>query len=109
MVTFQVAEHASELGIDVKKGFIVGGDSAGANLAAAVALKARDDPFFTGRQLTGQYLREPAVVHPLVVPEKYKVDHRSFEENKAVPGFNADTVLYYFGAGVSCFAARLLD
>ena len=66
-----VAENAADLKASLKKGFLVGGDSAGANLAAAVALQARDDRFFAGRPLTGQYLREPLVVHPSAVPEKY--------------------------------------
>ena len=65
-----MAENASTLGVSLSKGFIVGGDSAGANLAAAIALKARDDPFFVGRPITGQYLREPPVVHPKAWPEE---------------------------------------
>ena len=66
-----MVENAASLNVALSKGFLVGGDSAGANISAAVALKARDDPFFEGRPLTGQYLREPAVVHPLAWPEKY--------------------------------------
>ena len=70
LVRTQVAENASLLGVSLTKGFIVGGDSAGANIAAAVALRARDDSFFVGRPLTGQYLREPPVVHPNAWPEE---------------------------------------
>ncbi|KAH9940129.1 Alpha/Beta hydrolase protein [Epithele typhae] len=66
-----VANHASALRISLSKGFIVGGDSAGGNLAAAVALKARDDPFLAGKRLTGQYLREAAVCHPDCRPEAF--------------------------------------
>ena len=66
----QVAENAQTLGADIRKGFIVGGDSAGGNIASAIALKARDDPFFERRPITGQYLREPATVHPMLWPEK---------------------------------------
>ena len=66
-----MAENAASLNVSLEKGFFVGGDSAGANLTAAIALKARDDPFFAQKPITGQYLREPAVVHPLAWPEKY--------------------------------------
>ena len=57
--------------MSLKDGFIIGGDSAGASLATAVALQARDDPFFAESPITGQYLREPSVVHPLAQPDKY--------------------------------------
>ena len=68
---FQVAENAESLGVSLAKGFLVGGDSAGGHLAASVALLARDDPFFADRPITGQFLREPMLVHPLAWPEKY--------------------------------------
>ena len=66
-----VADHTSDLKVSLAKGFLVGGDSAGGNLAAAVVLQTRDDPFFAGKPLTGQYLREPLVVHSLAVPDKW--------------------------------------
>jgi acetyl esterase len=49
-----VAEHAAEIGADPAR-LAVGGDSAGGNLAAAVALRARDD----GIALAGQLLVYP--------------------------------------------------
>ncbi|RPD55182.1 hypothetical protein L226DRAFT_575000 [Lentinus tigrinus ALCF2SS1-7] len=87
-----VVEHAVELKVDLKKGFLVGGDSAGGNMSAAIALKARDDPFFSGRPLTGQYLREPATVHPDAVPDKYKDELRSFSEFTDTPVLNTKTM-----------------
>ncbi|KAI0730944.1 Alpha/Beta hydrolase protein [Earliella scabrosa] len=83
-----VIENHSELRVALDKGFLVGGDSAGANLAATVALHARDDPSFrsSGKAITGQYLREPAVVHPLHVPDTHAAEIRSFVES-------CDTVL----------------
>ena len=99
--TPQVVNNASELRVSPKSGFIVGGDSAGGNLSAAVALKARDDPFFSATPLTGQYLREPAVVHPRAVPDKYKAEMRSFEENKDALFLSAESTLFFFGAPCS--------
>ena len=62
--------NASVLKSDVKKGFLVGGESAGANLSAVLAHIVRDDPFFGGRRLTGQLLCEPNVCHYAAYPEK---------------------------------------
>ncbi|EIW57056.1 uncharacterized protein TRAVEDRAFT_127653, partial [Trametes versicolor FP-101664 SS1] len=72
---------------DLTKGFLVGGQSAGANLAAVLAHEARDDPFFAGpgRQLTGQVVREPMVIHPDVYPDELKPAMRSMAED-ADPG-----------------------
>ncbi|RDX52805.1 hypothetical protein OH76DRAFT_1454214 [Lentinus brumalis] len=93
-----IADNAADLQIDLKKGFIVGGDSAGGNISAGIALKARDDPFFAGRPLTGQYLLEPAVVHPDAYPEKFKASLRSFEEFSNTPFLSKESVLRFFGA-----------
>ncbi|KAI0757822.1 alpha/beta-hydrolase [Daedaleopsis nitida] len=81
-----VATHASELRLSLAKGFLVGCDSAGGNLAAATALRARDDPFFADKhRLTGQYLREPVLLHPEAVPEAYRAELRSYAENADAP------------------------
>ena len=68
----QVADNSGLLDASLGKGFIVAGSSAGANLAAAVALRARDDAFFKDRPHTGQLLEIPATIHPMAYPEKYK-------------------------------------
>ncbi|GAA4672761.1 alpha/beta hydrolase [Pseudonocardia yuanmonensis] len=62
--TCWVAEHAEELGIDPAR-IAVGGDSAGGNLAAAVALKARDQG---GPPLAYQLLVYPATDHDVDKP-----------------------------------------
>ena len=50
---------------------MVGGASAGGNLTASVALRARDDPFFASRPVTGQILQIPWLLHAkATVPEK---------------------------------------
>ncbi|TFY73394.1 hypothetical protein EWM64_g10618 [Hericium alpestre] len=81
-----VAEHPALLRADLSKGFIVTGTSAGGHLTGSMALRARDDPFFEGRRLTGQLLQVPATVHPLHVPEKFKSELRSMDTID-MPGF----------------------
>jgi len=62
--TCWVAEHAEELGIDPAR-IAVGGDSAGGNLAAAVAIKAREEG---GPALAFQLLVYPATEHDVDKP-----------------------------------------
>jgi len=83
---------------DPGKGFIVCGQSAGANLAAAVALQARDDPSIK-RKLSGQILIIPEVysksLHPLT---QYSEELRSFEELGEVdPTYKSDFIKTYTG------------
>ncbi|RPD55184.1 hypothetical protein L226DRAFT_470675 [Lentinus tigrinus ALCF2SS1-7] len=93
-----VVKNAGELQLDLKKGFVIGGDSAGGNLAAAIALEARDDPLFKQHPLTGQYLREPVTIYPGTYPDKYKSDFRSFAESTDTPLLNSERVLQSFQA-----------
>jgi acetyl esterase len=62
--TAWVAEHAGELGLDTAR-LIVGGDSAGGNLAAVVAIAARDGD---GPPLSGQVLIYPATDFAMTHP-----------------------------------------
>ena len=89
--------------MDPKKGLVVGGDSAGANFAAAVALAARDDPFFSANPVTGQYLREPPVCHPDAYPAKYKAELRSFDEGRERLVLNSEILKKYFSASLRAY------
>ncbi|KAF9265304.1 alpha/beta-hydrolase [Marasmius fiardii PR-910] len=80
-----VASHPDTFSASLKKGFLVGGQSAGGNLAAVQSWIARDDPFFKDTPLTGQLLQIPAVIHHQAVPDKYKPFLLSFEQNKDAP------------------------
>ncbi|OSC98338.1 hypothetical protein PYCCODRAFT_1523426 [Trametes coccinea BRFM310] len=91
------AENTTLLRVDLSKGFLVGGMSAGANLSAVVSHIARDDPFFEGRRLTGQLLREPLVCHPDAYPERWKSELRSIEENKNIPPVTREFLDLFFG------------
>ncbi|OCH90783.1 hypothetical protein OBBRIDRAFT_730146 [Obba rivulosa] len=79
------ARNASRLSVSLSKGFIVGGMSSGANMAAIIAHRVRDDPFFAERSFTGQILCIPLVVHPDAYPEEWKDELRSLEEHKDAP------------------------
>ena len=69
--TYWVAENAESLGIDPLK-LVVGGDSAGGNLAASVALRARDQAF---PQLAGQVL-----IYPVTDLTQSQPSYESFAE-----------------------------
>ena len=66
----QTVENAASLHVDPSKGFLVGGDSSGGNIATVLAHLARDDPFFKDRPITGQVIREALIIHPDVYPEE---------------------------------------
>ncbi|KAK1218458.1 hypothetical protein PQX77_018856 [Marasmius sp. AFHP31] len=80
-----VASSPEKFSASLKKGFLVGGTSAGGRLTAVISHLARDDPFFNDEPVTGQLLHIPGVVHHSVVPEKYKSLYRSIEQNKDAP------------------------
>ncbi|KAK1053299.1 hypothetical protein LTR74_016288 [Friedmanniomyces endolithicus] len=60
---------------DPKMGFIVGGASAGGNLAAVMTQLSRDEGLTP--PLTGQYLCVPALLWWDVVPEKWTAEYKS--------------------------------
>ena len=66
----QLVNNAASLSVDLSKGFIVAGESAGASLTASIANSARHDEFFSGRQPSGQILQIPCVIDPRAYPEK---------------------------------------
>ncbi|KAG4025255.1 hypothetical protein MFRU_062g00080 [Monilinia fructicola] len=82
------ASHVDELNVDPRKGFLVGGISAGANFSAVVSHLYRDEKL--SPPLTGVYLSIPPVVSHKVVPEKYKSTYLSYEQNKDAPLLNRE-------------------
>ncbi|KAK1992344.1 alpha/beta-hydrolase [Colletotrichum falcatum] len=73
-----VAENAPSLGADPSRGFIVGGGSAGGNMAAVLAHLARDNEL--SPPLTGQYLCVPGIMcllPPEAIPERYRPEYLS--------------------------------
>ncbi|KFY85675.1 hypothetical protein V500_08204 [Pseudogymnoascus sp. VKM F-4518 (FW-2643)] len=76
-----IFSNASSLGGDIKKGFIIGGGSAGANLAAVVAHLASDQRM-GNHEITGVHLGVPLLIHPEAVPEQYRAEYRAMEDNR---------------------------
>ncbi|RPD55188.1 hypothetical protein L226DRAFT_539125 [Lentinus tigrinus ALCF2SS1-7] len=92
-----IADNAPSLKADLSQGFLIGGHSKGGNLTAMLTHVARDDPFFEGRQVTGQLLREPAVIdsESASVPEMYKADYKSMDENGNNPPLARHMIKYF--------------
>jgi len=85
--------NADKLGIDPDCVF-VGGSSAGGNLSAAVALRARDEGLTC---IKGQILIIPALCHYRHFPKNTKDELRSFEDLKNVPVLNAAAMKKFWG------------
>lgn len=78
--------------VDARVGFIVGGESAGANLSASLAHLARDQNLVP--QLTGQMLMAGTYICPQVerLGERYKPRYLSRDQNAAAPILDRHTV-----------------
>ena len=75
--------NAASWNADVAKGFIVGGSSAGANIASVLAHRARDEGL--SAPLTGQYLAIPLLCPKERIPEKYRKHWLSLQQNANAP------------------------
>ncbi|KAK1992600.1 alpha/beta hydrolase fold-3 domain-containing protein [Colletotrichum falcatum] len=86
-----VAENARTLGGDASAGFILGGLSAGGNLAAVTAQKTVDGTQVLAPPLTGLWLCVPAIAEEDAVPAKYRDLLFSKEQNAEAPVLDAAT------------------
>lgn len=75
---YQVAANAASINADPKKGFIIGGTSAGGNMTATVAHLFKDEKIEPA--LTGCLLVIPATCAGDAMPEKYRKDYNSYEQ-----------------------------
>ena len=89
-----ITANVSALGATASKGFIVGGVSAGGNLAAVLAQMAKEQQLEP--KLTGQWLSIPVLLDPAVVPEKYKDMYLAWEQNSGKPGLNTEAMKAVF-------------
>ncbi|KAI0149720.1 putative lipase/esterase [Hypoxylon sp. NC0597] len=80
------AENATSIGANPSLGFIIGGGSAGGNIAAVLAHLARDEKL--SPPLTGQYLCVPAIMcfmPPALISPRYRseyISHPDITTNK---------------------------
>ena len=77
------AANAGSVGADPSAGFVVGGASAGANLAGVVAQLAKEEGLKPA--LTGQWLCIPVILEESIVPEKYQPLYFSRVQNAKGP------------------------
>jgi len=68
----QTVENATLLSASFKKGFVVGGSSAGANLAAVLSHRARDDRS-SGHTPHWPNAPVPLLIHPEAYPDEYVI------------------------------------
>jgi hypothetical protein len=72
-------KHSAELNATPTAGLILGGASAGGNIAAVLALKARDERL--DPPVTGQYLCVPALLPGTNVPARFEHLYESMSKN----------------------------
>lgn len=81
-----LASNAASLGADPAAGFIVGGSSAGANLAAVVTQLSMERPL--AAPITGLWTRIPILLDDSIVPEEYRDVYLSREQNRKSIGLD---------------------
>lgn len=115
----QVRANPEKFSGDLSRGFLAGGVSAGANLAAVVSHLARDDPEFEKTPLTGIFLQIPSICFVNDYPEelvlnlyetvepseksnlsRYKHVLLSHKQNEDAPILSNDLRLAFMGEGL---------
>ncbi|KAL1624872.1 hypothetical protein SLS54_003596 [Diplodia seriata] len=99
-ITIPIAANASSstIAADPAKGFILHGESAGGNMAVVLALLARDERLQP--PLTGVSASIPSVLPPGggdQLPERFRAEYRSYEQNRDEPGLNREAVGFLIG------------
>lgn len=80
----------TKFGIQLDEGFIVGGVSSGATLAAVLSQQAHDRNLRP--PLTGAFISIPLLLVEEIVPEKYRVQWRSRKENTEDPAVSQESI-----------------
>lgn len=101
-ISRQIAANAKEqLRADPAQGFLVHGESAGGNIATVMALLARDEGL--SPPLTGVSASIPSVLSREAVPERFKAEYLSFEQNRDAPGLDTAGLDFVLGESLFCF------
>lgn len=74
-----MAQNHINLGINPARGFLVAGESNGADIALAIAHLYADDAVWP--PITGLYISAPQAMNREAVPEKYRDSFISLEQN----------------------------
>lgn len=88
----------AELSADKGGGFVVGGVSAGASIAAVCAgidgmgFAIREGVESLGAELTGVMVNVPFLVVPEIVPEEWKSKWTAWQDNEKAEGFNTGSL-----------------
>ena len=88
--TTWAAQNATSIGADPSKGFLLAGDSAGGNLVGVVSHHWVADKLQP--PITGAHYVVPALIDSSAVPERYRADYTSWEQNKDAPILNRDAM-----------------
>ncbi|KAH9027052.1 alpha/beta hydrolase fold-domain-containing protein [Lactarius hengduanensis] len=87
--------NVDALSVSLKKGFLLGGCSAGGTLSAGLSIRVRDDPLFSDTPVTGQYLSAPLLVHADAYSRtRFPNELLSLEQNKDAPNLNKELTLW---------------
>ncbi|KAF2145861.1 uncharacterized protein K452DRAFT_221021 [Aplosporella prunicola CBS 121167] len=90
-----IANNSSQLRASPSQGFLVHGESAGANIAIVIALLARDRKL--NPPITGVSASAPVVLSPEMVPDKYKAEYQSRTQNNDAPVLSGNYLSYLVG------------
>jgi acetyl esterase/lipase len=89
-----IAENASSLGANTEAGFVLGGSSAGGNIAAVLAQKSMKEKLAV--PLTGLWMDVSMVFsNPENCPKKYKPLYISQKQNEDAPGLLSKQAIQY--------------
>jgi len=86
-----VTENHVDLGINLSRGFIIAGQSSGADIALVLAHLYAEEQSLSP-PLTGLWLTCPMVMNRDTVPEKYKDSYISMEQNADGPLVTAASI-----------------
>ncbi|KAJ5098950.1 AB hydrolase superfamily protein [Penicillium argentinense] len=89
-----ITSHAAELGANPVAGLVLGGVSAGANLAAVTCQKSVSEKF--SPPLTGLWLGQPFILDEEIVPQGYKPLFISRRDNQNAPLLNDAMIRYAY-------------
>lgn len=93
------SESQAQLQVDLTKGFVLGGTSAGGNFTAGIAHLCRDQGL--SPRLTGLVFLASSFCHPEVRPAQYRDRILSIDEIYDAPGLTRKSIEYFAGMKIA--------